>query len=489
LAIDIGTTHIRAGVVDQSGTLLSYDSRDQTLITGNDGKAEHDPGDLFRIVCEVSRRAAAEFRTRITTVSLSAYQLGVVALDRNNSPLTGVITLLDTRAKETHPLLCEQVDVRSLYETTGCPPLYHYPLAKVDWLRRTQPQVFDRARLFLSVKDYVILRLLGKPVTEPSTAGATQMLDVRTLTWAPLPLEAVGLDTTNLPEVVPSDTVLGRIPDGACELLGVKSGTTLVPGVYDGASVALGLGVFGSDSVVNFGTTAMLRAASETPTVDRSPSMALQTYYLAQDVWLPGAAINNAGFVLSWLRDNFLGGTYGDLCDEAGSLSSTGGLVMLPFLSGERNPSLGGSASGVFWGLRAHHRRGHIVRAALQGVVYALCLVRESMQRNNIAVGSVRVGGGAARSPLWVSMLATAFDTQLQLTDTAEPGLVGAGMIGHTAAGAFSNLREATLSMSKPNRHCDPDPKLADELSTGYEVFKDLMCQMGKKSELPAGSV
>jgi len=496
LAIDIGTTHVRAGVVDQGGVVLSYASRDLVLVTDSSGKAEHDPRELYRLLGEASRQAAVNYKDRIRTVSLSAYQLGLLALDAQDQPLTGVITLLDTRAQSTFACLREHVDSRLLYDTTGCPPLYHYPLAKIDWLRRTQPRTFDHAHLFVSVKDYVILQLLGTAYTEPSTAGATQLLDARTLKWAPAALEVAGIDVDRLPEVLPSDVSLGRITDEGCHALGVKIGTTLVPGGYDGGSVALGLGVFGSDCVVNFGTTAMLRAASARPVVDASPSMSLQTYYLAQATWLPGAAVNNAGFVLSWLRDNVLGGTLDELCAEADAAGSTGGMVMLPFLSGERNPALS-AVPGTVWGMRAHHRRGHLVRAALQGVIYALCLVRETLLRNDIEVRTARVGGGAARSTFWLSMLATAFDTSLELSETSEPvsrasapslprepGLVGAGMVGHTASGTFSNLREATMSMSRTDTRCEPDPKLAGELAEGYAQFKELICLMGTRSEL-----
>ena len=479
LAIDIGTSYIRAAVVDHCGTLLSYARQAQVLITDDSGKAEHDPECLFRVTCEVSRQVSMEYRDRIDTVSVSAYQLGMLAVDRSYNPLTGIITLLDTRARTTHHQLCERIDMRRIYEVTGCPPLYHYPLAKIDWLRSTDPHTFKQAKLFLGVKDYLVFRLLGRPFTEPSTACATQMLNVKSLEWDPAAIDAVGLDTTNLPDLVPSDKVIGQISNASCDLLGVRIGTSLVPGVYDGGAVALGLGVFEADSVVNFGTTAMLRTARRRPTVDAGPSMALQTYYLAQDTWLPGAAINNAGVVLSWLRDNLLGGTYEELTEEAASVKNSAGLVMLPFLSGERNPEIGSLASGVFSGLRANHHRGHILRAALEGVVFALCLVRDALLRNNIPLGTVRVGGGAARSSLWMTMLSTAFDTNVQVSCSSEPGLLGAAMVGHTAAGRYSSVREASCAMTEAGELYQPDPKLAEEMSAQYEVFKDLVDLLG----------
>ncbi|MCW3058688.1 MAG: Carbohydrate kinase, partial [Capsulimonas sp.] len=172
-----------------------------------------------------------------------------------------------------------------------------------------------------------------------------------------------------------------------------------------------------------------------------------------------------------------LGGTCETLSEEAAAVTSSEGLVMLPFLSGERNPEIGSAASGVFHGLRTHHHRGHIVRAALEGVVFALSLVREALLRNHIPLGTVRVGGGAARSPLWMTMLATAFDTPLELSGCSEPGLVGAGMLGHAAAGRYSSVREASGAMTRSERRCDPDPTLAGEMSTGYERFQQLIGQ------------
>lgn len=476
LSVDVGTTNIKAGIVDASGRVLQVAQQELPLARDENGKAEHDPHLLWDTFRAVARQVSGGYSGRISTLVLSAYQLSLLAVDEQGEPLTGIITLLDTRPQKTYPRLMERIDAHQLYQRTGCPPLFHYPLSKIFWLKTTHPDLFARARWFAGAKEYLIYRLTGQWVTEASLGTATQLMNLHTLQWDEVALGVLGLDSGRLPKPVEADRVLATLPPAVCADLGVAKGCRLVPGVYDGGAVAIGLGaLLEGAGAVNLGTTAMLRVALPQPVLDSDPAMRLQTCYLACGRWFPGGAINNAGVALRWLRDSVVHIDYEAMNREAEGVSDTAGLFFLPFLSGERNPQIGNAASGVFFGLRGYHTRGHIVRAAMEGVCFALRLVYDALRENGVNPQEIRIGGGGSRSPLWMQTMANVLGIPLTVSRVDEPGLVGSAILGYTALGAYADVKMATQTMARTGRQYLPQGDAVAGYEKRYRFFRRLM--------------
>ncbi|MCS6964670.1 MAG: gluconokinase [Thermoflexus sp.] len=444
LAADIGTTHLKAGCLDLEGRLRRVAVREIPVLQDGSGRAEHDPEVLWDRFVDAVREAAGEEARVVRWIILSGYQLSLLPVDAAGRPLMGIMTLLDTRPRETFPGLLARMDVGAIYRRTGCPPLFQYPLAKLEWLRVRRPEVFRKARWFLGAKDYLLLRMFGRPVTDPSLATATQMMDVETLRWDPDILELVGLAEGHLPEVVPPETRLGSLRPEAAEALGLPREVEGIAGVYDGGAVGLGLGAATPGvGAMNLGTTAMIRLVADRPILDQSPRMRLQTYYLAGGRWFPGGAINNAGNVLSWLREAVLGLGYADQEALAEAVGQPTGVLFLPFLTGERYPGISHLASGVIFGLRAHHTRGHFARAAMEGVSFALRLILEALRDNHLIPLRLRAGGGGTRSSLWMRILASVLQIPVEVSEVSEPALMGSAALARVAIGAAPDLQVA----------------------------------------------
>ncbi|GIV15291.1 MAG: carbohydrate kinase [Armatimonadota bacterium] len=479
LSVDVGTTNIKAGVVDANGRVLQVVQQELPLARDENGKAEHDPHLLWNTFCAVARQVSSGYSQKIGALVLSAYQLSLLAVDEQGEPLTGIITLLDTRPQHTYPRLMEQMDalqLYQLYQRTGCPPLFHYPLSKIFWLKTTYPDLFARARWFVGAKDYLIYRLTGQWVTEASLGTATQLMNLHTLQWDEVALSLLGLEERRLPEPVEADRVLATLPESVCAELGVADGCRLVPGVYDGGAVAIGIGaLLEGTGAVNLGTTAMLRVALPQPVLDNNPAMRLQTCYLACGRWFPGGAINNAGITLRWLRDSVLHIDYEAMNREAEGVPDTAGLFFLPFLSGERNPQIGNAASGVFFGLRGYHTRAHIVRAAMEGVCFALRIVYDALRENGVSPQEIRIGGGGSRSPLWMQAMANVLGVPLQVSHVDEPGLVGSAILGYTALGVYTDVEQATQAMVQTGRQYLPQQEAVAAYENKYHFFRRLM--------------
>jgi FGGY family of carbohydrate kinases, N-terminal domain. len=131
LCIDIGTTNLKAGVVDRDGNVLSLYRCEIPLFKGDDGKAEHDPEVLFSTFVKAAKEAAKGFEDVISLVIPSTYMFGLVPVDEDLNPLMGIMTLLDTRSKETYEELLNDIDVIEMYKRTGFAPTFHAPLFKI----------------------------------------------------------------------------------------------------------------------------------------------------------------------------------------------------------------------------------------------------------------------------------------------------------------------------------------------------------------------
>lgn len=299
-------------------------------------------------------------------------------------------------------------------------------------------------------------------------------MNVHTLRWDPEILSLVELTEERLPEVVLPETRMGPLRPEAAEALGLRPEAEVIVGVYDGGAVGLGLGAVAPGiGAMNLGTTAMIRLVADRPILDRFPQMRLQTYYLAGGRWFPGGAINNAGSVLQWLQEAVLGLAYAEQEALAEAVGRPTGLLFLPFLTGERYPGISHLASGVIFGLRAHHNRGHLARAAMEGVAFALRLILEALRANDLPPLRLRAGGGGTRSALWMRILASAFQIPVEVPEIAEPALTGSAALARVAIGAAPDLWSAVREV--PVRIYDPVPDWVPIYERQFERFQALM--------------
>ncbi|MGB9810003.1 MAG: FGGY family carbohydrate kinase, partial [Caldanaerobacter sp.] len=208
LSVDIGTTNLKAGVVNEKGDILSLYRKEMSIERDNKGKAEHDPDTLFNAFVEAAREAAKGFEDRISLIVPSSYMFGLIPVDDKLNPLMGIMTLLDLRARETYEELLEKIDVKEVYRRTGFTPTFHAPLFKIYWLKKKRSDIFNKTRFFLSSKDFILLKLLGQPFTEPSISSATGYMNVNTLEWDGYVLDILGVSKEKLPSIMPSDKIL-----------------------------------------------------------------------------------------------------------------------------------------------------------------------------------------------------------------------------------------------------------------------------------------
>ena len=478
LVVDVGTTNIKAGVVDPEGSLLSQASRNLEVHRPEKGAAEHDPEEVLEALYEMVRAATDGYEGEIEVLGLTGYQHGFLPLDEEGEPLTGLITLMDERPKGVMSELQNREDLAEIYQKTGCPPLFTYQLPKLLWFQKEKPELYSRSRFFADIKSFLIREFTGDFVTEPGIASSSQMFNIHELDWDDHLLDLAGINRDQLPRIGSGEDLLHGLRPGPAEEMNLSQDLSVNLGVYDGGAMVLGLGgVASGNGVCNLGTTAMLRTYSDRPVLDDPEKRRLQTYSLFPGKWAIGGAINNSGVGLRWFRENFQPGeSYEDLIAGAAGVSpGSDGVFSLPYFTGERDPRIGNMASGSFFGLKEYHDKEHMVRSILEGVGYSLNLVREAMTENGIEFDRIRIGGSGASSDLWPQIISDITELPVEKTLTEDTTLIGEAMLAYKTMGIYDSLSEASSEMVKSGKKFTPLREQVELYRDGYGFFKKLV--------------
>lgn len=451
IGVDIGTSSTKAVLYDGNGAVLARHGVEYPLLTPVPGAAEQDPDQIVRAVIAaiagVVQHAEAQ---RIACISFSAAMHSLIAVDAKGNPLSKCITWADTRAAACSDRIRAHGG-EAIYRRTGTPIHPMSPLPKLVWMRETSPDLFASAARFIGIKEYVFHRFFGRYLVDHSIASATGLFDITTLQWDHEALTVAGITEARLSELVPTTYLIEGLKHEIAQETGIAPRTPFVVGANDGVLANLGVGAITPGSVaVTIGTSGAIRTPVHAPVTD--PHGRLFCYVLAPGTWIVGGPVNNGGMILRWLRDEFgaeeretakrLGVDAYDLLTQVAERAGVGaaGLLFHPYLAGERAPLWNADARGSFFGLAMHHRKEHMVRAVLEGVIFNLHMVLKLIEQAGVRTERVLASGGFARSALWRQIMADIFDREVVVGKSAEGSCLGAAVLGMYALEAIPSL-------------------------------------------------
>lgn len=467
IGIDAGTTGTKAVAAGADTSVHASSDVSYKLHIPQPRWAELDPADLQGAAVQALKDVAAQLdgtEHRVIGICLSAAMHGLLPFDKDNQPQGPVVTWADTRADDEARRLRDEPSAQDLHARTGTPLHPMSPLTKLMWTATHDQQLHRSAPRWGGVKELQLATLVDTEFTiDLSCASATGMYDIHQRRWDPEALERAGVDESRLARVVPTTEVVGSLRPDVAREVGLPEGTPVVAGASDGTLANLGVGaIVEGFAALSVGTSGALRAVRSTPGIDDAGR--LFCYALTEDRWVVGGAVSNGASVLDWLLSAF--GTPDtharELLAEAEQvLPGSAGLLALPYLLGERAPWWRSGLSGAYVGLRRDHGRGHLVRAAVEGVAQQLALILTAVSDAGVNVTEIRATGGALSSPLWSTVLASALNMPLRQAPSSEGTAVGAALLGHHALGELSDLDEVaeivTLGHDTP-----PDPYAAE---------------------------
>jgi xylulokinase len=448
LGLDLGTSSLKAVLVEPEGRVLASQAVEYDILTPQPGWAEQDPEGWYQAAGRCIRQllqAAQIDPAAVRGVGLSGQMHGLVPLDGQGQPLRPAIIWADSRSTSQLAALQQQIPAVDLARLTGNPLAAGFMLPSWLWLQDNEPEAARRTRTLLLPKDYLRFRLTGDLGAEPSDASSTGMFEPASRRWSTELLERLRIDPALLPPIGESAAVAGTLTRSAAAETGLKEGTPVVFGGSDQACQAAGHGVVTPGVMSStIGTGGQLFAPLDVPLPD--PQLRLHLFcHALPGRWHHQAAILAAGLALKWLRGCFFPGhTYTELADWAAQAPpGAEGLLFTPYLLGERTPHMDPHARGSLVGLSIRHGRSHIVRAVMEGVVYALRQGLELMLGLGGQVERVVASGGGVRHPLWLQLQADIYNRPIYRTTTAEAAALGAALLAGVGTGVYPDLEQA----------------------------------------------
>ena len=487
LGIDVGTSSVKAVLVDPRGTVHAVGHAEYPLHHIRPAWVEQDPEDWWRGTCQAVREALAKVpqgAERVLGLAVSCQAPTLLALDRSGRPLRPAMIWMDRRAEAEIVRLAEQMGADQIYRVTGNRPDAFYVAARLLWLREHEPDVLKQTWQFAQVNGYINYRLTGRLTLDPAHAVLLQMRDYHKEEWSAALCDACGVKPSQFPEVVPAHCPQGEVTVQAAEATGLRAGTPVMAGTVDSASAALEVGV------VEPGIAAEMTGTSTVVIIpnDRGltePALIAMPHALPGIHLLLGAMVASGG-CLRWFRDQFgqpemqaaaesKTDAFDLLTREAAKIEpGSGGLIFLPYMMGERSPLWHTNARGVFFGLTLATPKAAMVRAILEGTAFALRHNMEVAMRVGAEIREVRSVGGCSRSDLWNQIKADVLGRPLLLPQVSVGSPFGCAVLAGMGVGVFPDVRKSLLEMVQLTRRFEPNPANQERYTRSYQVYRDI---------------
>ncbi len=476
LGIDLGTSSVKAVVIDETGKLLGVGAREIPMEVPEPNRAEQDPAAWWSNTVMAVRAALHQARIHeVDAIGLDGHMHGFALLDAKQRPVGHAITWADQRAASLIPELEAQVGVATFLSIAGTRPAAGFMAPTMVWLQRHDPARLDAAAVAVMPKDYLRLRLTGEVASDISDASGTALFDIAARTWSSELCASLGVPQRLLPPLLESSAVAGRLTRAAATELGLKPGVPVVAGSADQPAQAVANGLLdpGNGSVM-LGTGGQIVVATDQPLADDAGR--IHTFcHAVPGRWYQLGATLSAGLSLRWLRDRLrlqAEDPYAHLDRIARDIpAGADGLIFLPYLVGERSPIMDPEATAAFLGLTLHHRRAHLARAVLEGVACSLRATRDAVIDAGGHCETWLATGNGLASPLWRGILADVFATPLAYVDAPERSGVGAALLGGIGTGVYGSFAEASEAARPPLRTTDPDPERSARYEAVYQRY------------------
>lgn len=478
IGVDLGTSAVKLLLMQADGTIENIVSKEYPICFPKPGWSEQNPADWWNACVEGIRELTADAdKNQVGGISFGGQMHGLVVLDDKDEVIRPAILWNDGRTAEETEYLNETIGKEKLSQYTANIAFAGFTAPKLLWMRKHEPQLFERIAKIMLPKDYIAYRLTGVHSTDVSDASGMLLMDVKNKCWSKEMLEICQITESQLPHIFESYEKIGTLLPQAARDLGLPQTVIAAAGAGDNAAAAIGTGTVGDGSCnISLGTSGTIFIASDRFAVDSHN--ALHAFAHADGHYhLMGCMLSAASCNKWWMEDIL---DTKDFAAQQEGITKLGEnhVYFLPYLMGERSPHNDPKARGTFTGITMDTTRADMTQAVLEGVVFALRDSFEVAKLLGIQIERTKICGGGAKSPLWKKITANILNIKVDTLAGEEGPALGGAMLAAVANGEYKDTAEAAAAIVKVTETEEPDAHLAALYEERYQTFRSIYPQL-----------
>ena len=503
LGIDIGTSGCKVALFHKDGTVVGIENGAYNVYYPHPGWAEQNPEEWWQGVCSATKRLLEKTGVQpdsIAGIGIDGQSWSAIPIDKEGNVLTNTPIWMDTRAADICDRITKEDTDNNIFALAGNSLQPSYTTAKILWYQENMPEVYQKTAKILQSNSFIVYKMTGSITQDASQGYGLHCFDMQKGEWNEDMCQMLGIPSNLLPKIHPCHEVVGKVTKEAAIQSGLCEGTPVVAGGLDAACGTLGAGVIHSGETQEQGG----QAGGMSICIDEyaaDPRLII-SQHVVPGSWLLQGGTTGGGGVMRWIEKeladyerSMVETTGKSSFDQLNAIAEevapgSDGLVFLPYMSGERSPIWDPYAKGVYYGLDFRKTKGHLVRAAMEGVAYSLKHNPDIAEGAGAKVNELLAIGGAANSLLWTQIKADITGKSITVPSSDTATTLGAALLAGVGVGLYQDFEEAVTQTVKITRRQEPDMEKHIAYQENYETYltlytnlKDVMKKTGGAKE------
>ncbi len=490
LGLDYGTGGAKACIIDDKANVMSYAFREYPIITEKPGWSEHDPELYWEIACEIIKECIANAKIDskdIKGIGTSSALPSMVMVDKNHHPIHNAYNLMDRRATREVQWLKDNIGEDFIFELTGNRLDDHPAIVNLMWEKSNRPESYKMIDKALTIDGYIRLKLTGRPTANYSSGAFFGVaFNLLAHSFDEDLMSKIGIEMNLLPDLYSCEEIIGTVTDSAAKQTGLTAGIPVAAGQVDCNAAWIGGGAIEEGDIqMNLGTCGNFGIIHKDHNFDRN-MIAFSYTADSRDTYITVPTTTTGGQILRYIRDQFSPvereaekllniNSYQLLDMEAERIEpGSEGLIILPYLMGERTPIWDVYAKGVLFGLTLKHTKAHIVRASMEAVAYALYdsfrTIKEAGRKINYPI---ILNEGGAKSRVWRKIITDVFGAPTVIIKNRTGAPYGDAILAGVSVGIFDDFSIAKQKAEYIDR-MEPDMENHNLYMEYFKIYKSI---------------
>jgi xylulokinase len=487
--LDVGTTGVKALVVDEKGVPVSSAYRSYSIRVKPDGTRLLSAQELWNKTKEVFGEAVSCSGGGVDALCAGSFGEAFIALDRQGGIICDPMLFTDHWGREEYCEAEKKVGAAEIARICGLPLSPSYSLSKVLYLREKCPAIYGKIHRILLIEDFVRYMFSGETGADYSTASRTMFFDVRSCTWSGELMSKFGLESRHYSPPLPMGTVLGKVRGSILEELGLSGNIRVVTGGHDQPVNAIGAGLREGCAVNSMGT-----AECVTPVTGNimPEDFIARRGIPSEPLWERGkfcslAYNSTSGLLVQWYGNLTAGDQENPLVylDQNVPLEPTK-IMVQPYLMGSGTPYMDSGARLAMAGIDYGAGKFDIYRAILEGLVLDQKLNLTILEEQGVSVKRLVTVGGGSKSRSWLKIKADILEIPVSTLSVKEAGALGAAVLCAAALGVYGSIEEGGREMSQIETTIEPDLKHRAFYRGKFELYRVLHDHVKEESAFAA---